>query len=517
MVAAEIEKNDLKQKCFFITPIGDPGTITRNRMDKILEKVLQGGLADLGYNCFRAKGSQAALTVEIIKSIIESHLIVADITDQNPNVFYELAFALTIGKPTCILQQKNIMFDNCKKLSKKTLKKLISGNSKVLVKNSEIIDTLQFLARENLIGKELIDEKGVQSISELFQAVQIVHLLKKPQNVVFNVKDAQIIYYEYALNGQITNIDDVVKKLRLFATDARQDENQTDTIILQALRQQANDRLVEILHSLLFLVCREDMHRILTSLHELFKASVEILGSHNGENMTKIFQYFEPKFFETHNVLCDYAYKSLRFRLVKDFGTYCRDCKDMVMRANPIDDNGILTIQTPVDFKILTKYENDYWDYLDRTISRIVDEKIVYKRLVLLNHDTATQVMKIESFLQKLITYAISKGVTELDHVEIGFVKLSKMDSLYNNIDFHITSTREFSVAFLSSSPQNKFGQSIHVYDVESDFASRMKSDIERIWNNTENCKLDLPSLHKSVDDTMNDLNIKITAIIEQA
>lgn len=486
-------------------------------MDKVLKEILKGGLEALGYNCFRARGSQGALTIEIIKSIIESDLIAADITDQNPNVFYELAFALTIGKPTIILQQKNGLLEICNKLDMTSFNGLIAANSEVLMKNSEISEALDFLSSNNLIDNGLLEGKDIQSISKLFKAVQLVQLLKKKQDTVFNVKDAQIFYYEYSLDGQIANIDYIIEKVQLFANDAITNGNQTDTIILQALRQQANDRLVEILHSLLFLVCREDMHRILYSLHKLFKDSVEDIGNFDGESTARIFQYFEPKFFETHNVLSEYAYRSFRFRLVKDFGTYCRDCKEMVMRADPDDDNGILTIQTPVDFKILNKYENDYGDYLNKTINRIVDEKIAYKRLVLLNNDTANQVIKITSFLEKLIDYATGQKVDKLDHVEIGFVKLSKMDSLYNNIDFHVTSTKEFSVAFLSSSLQGKFGQSIHVYDVESGFALRMQKDVERIWDNGENCKLELPPLYKPVNEIMADLNIKIENIIARA
>jgi hypothetical protein len=39
--------------------------------------------------------------------MVSARLIVADCTDRNPNVFYEIGLAHTIGKPTILLTQKS--------------------------------------------------------------------------------------------------------------------------------------------------------------------------------------------------------------------------------------------------------------------------------------------------------------------------------------------------------------------------------------------------------------------------
>jgi hypothetical protein len=44
---------------------------------------------------------------DIWKAIVSARLIVADCTDRNPNVFYEIGLAHTIGKPTILLTQKS--------------------------------------------------------------------------------------------------------------------------------------------------------------------------------------------------------------------------------------------------------------------------------------------------------------------------------------------------------------------------------------------------------------------------
>lgn len=50
---------------------------------------------------------------DIWKAIVSARLIVADCTDRNPNVFYEIGLAHAIGKPTIMLTQRaeDVPFD----------------------------------------------------------------------------------------------------------------------------------------------------------------------------------------------------------------------------------------------------------------------------------------------------------------------------------------------------------------------------------------------------------------------
>lgn len=43
---------------------------------------------------------------DIIKGLLESEIIVADITPPNPNVFYELGFSHALNKTTILLAQR---------------------------------------------------------------------------------------------------------------------------------------------------------------------------------------------------------------------------------------------------------------------------------------------------------------------------------------------------------------------------------------------------------------------------
>lgn len=87
--------------CFVIAPIGDPDSDTRKRSDKILKHVITPAVESCGYKAVRADkiSEPGMITSQIIEHIVEDALVIADLTDRNPNVFYELAFRHVVKKP----------------------------------------------------------------------------------------------------------------------------------------------------------------------------------------------------------------------------------------------------------------------------------------------------------------------------------------------------------------------------------------------------------------------------------
>jgi hypothetical protein len=111
-----LEKFKDNNICFVIAPIGDPGSEIRRRSDQILEFVIQPAAEDCKYNeVIRADqiSEQGIITNQVIQHIIEARMVVADLTDRNPNVFYELAIRHAIRRPCVQIIQKGekIPFD----------------------------------------------------------------------------------------------------------------------------------------------------------------------------------------------------------------------------------------------------------------------------------------------------------------------------------------------------------------------------------------------------------------------
>lgn len=101
--------------CFFIAPIGDEGSDTRERTDKLMEYIVAEAVDDFGYSVERADqlDEPGSITSQVIQRTTQSDLVIADLTGHNPNVFYELAVRHATGNPCIqlIKSSESIPFD----------------------------------------------------------------------------------------------------------------------------------------------------------------------------------------------------------------------------------------------------------------------------------------------------------------------------------------------------------------------------------------------------------------------
>jgi len=101
--------------CFVIAPIGEPESETRKRSDQILKHIISPAAEECGYEAMRADhiSEPGIITSQVIQHIVDDPLVIADLTDRNPNVFYELAIRHAIKKPLVQIIKKGeaIPFD----------------------------------------------------------------------------------------------------------------------------------------------------------------------------------------------------------------------------------------------------------------------------------------------------------------------------------------------------------------------------------------------------------------------
>lgn len=104
-----------RKTCFIICPLGEEGSEVRATSDKLLNHVLEPVLLKNDFSPLRADQipKVGIITTQIINLLIESPLVVADLTGANPNVFYELAVRHAAHKPYIQIAKKGekIPFD----------------------------------------------------------------------------------------------------------------------------------------------------------------------------------------------------------------------------------------------------------------------------------------------------------------------------------------------------------------------------------------------------------------------
>jgi len=118
MESAMAKSKEKKPLCFVIGPIGHPGTDDRRHADMLLNAVIREALqADsFGYIIKRADedSEPGMINDKIIHDIINAELVVADLTNLNPNAFYELGIRHAAMKPTIHIAKMGtkLPFDN---------------------------------------------------------------------------------------------------------------------------------------------------------------------------------------------------------------------------------------------------------------------------------------------------------------------------------------------------------------------------------------------------------------------
>ena len=104
-----------KKECFVIAPIGEPESETRKRSDLILKYVINPAVEKCGYRATRSDkiSEPGMISSQVIQHIVDDPLVIADLTEMNPNVFYELAIRHVICKPfvQIIKKGEQIPFD----------------------------------------------------------------------------------------------------------------------------------------------------------------------------------------------------------------------------------------------------------------------------------------------------------------------------------------------------------------------------------------------------------------------
>ncbi|WP_197736618.1 hypothetical protein [Rhodanobacter sp. T12-5] len=79
--------------CFYITAIGEEGSEQRKHSDLFVSAIVEPALEPFGLRLVRADAidKPGTITRQIIDYILQSRLVIADLSFHNPNVFYELA------------------------------------------------------------------------------------------------------------------------------------------------------------------------------------------------------------------------------------------------------------------------------------------------------------------------------------------------------------------------------------------------------------------------------------------
>ncbi len=154
-----------KKRCYVIMPFSDTKSCTEEEWTEIFEDVIKPAVEEsgLGYVCERSRAKRENIIKAIVNDLNTAQAVIADLTDDNPNVFYELGVRHTLQRRTILIAQheEDIPFDlkpyptiiyKRSPAGVRQFKQEIKGNFKDIEGNPERADNpiADFLAERNI-------------------------------------------------------------------------------------------------------------------------------------------------------------------------------------------------------------------------------------------------------------------------------------------------------------------------------------------------------------------------------
>ncbi len=96
-----------KKTCFVVTPIGDDNTSIRRHIDGIIDQAIIPAIGEeYEVKVAHREYEIGSINDRVIQSVYNSDLVIANLTELNPNVMFEIAVRYSFGKPAIVIAEK---------------------------------------------------------------------------------------------------------------------------------------------------------------------------------------------------------------------------------------------------------------------------------------------------------------------------------------------------------------------------------------------------------------------------
>lgn len=216
-----VTSKDKPNKVFVIMQVGDKDSAERKRANEVLKYVITPVLTAHGLEPLRGDldPTPGPITSQMIKTLIESPVVIADLTGKNPNVYYELGVAQSFGLPVVILcdSTANLAFDT------KDERTILLGDS-----------TNRLSAEQAEEAKELLEKALKKALEPGY----------RPTTVVSEAAAARSLDQLAPKNPELTAIRDGIDELRTMTRQVYLSASRSSHADISALRSLI-EKLVE--------------------------------------------------------------------------------------------------------------------------------------------------------------------------------------------------------------------------------------------------------------------------------
>jgi hypothetical protein len=99
--------DDDRPQCFVVMPISDPDEYDVGHFKHVFEDIFVPACAIAGFRAFRADQVQETnlIHLDVLQRLVDSPMVLCDLSSRNPNVLFELGLRQAFDKPTTLVQE----------------------------------------------------------------------------------------------------------------------------------------------------------------------------------------------------------------------------------------------------------------------------------------------------------------------------------------------------------------------------------------------------------------------------
>lgn len=216
------------KECFIVCPIGEEGTSQRKRSDQLLKYVITPVCEQKGYKIKRSDLIPGVdkINQTIIDCLVNADLVIADLSDHNPNAFFELGYRTALNKPLIhvIEEGQSIPFDvgNIRTIFYDLTD--LDKTEKTKERLTETIDAIGIIENNEVIESDNVKNSGNGS-DNLTQQQQYLNWII---NGILSIKDDLSELKEIAVNGNNAVLEQIVS---IFTNQMRNMSNPQDKAV----------------------------------------------------------------------------------------------------------------------------------------------------------------------------------------------------------------------------------------------------------------------------------------------
>ncbi|MDT0649416.1 hypothetical protein [Autumnicola edwardsiae] len=207
--------------CFIIMPISDNSSYAKGHFKRVYDYIIKPACISAGFKPLRADDvlNTNHIALDILKMIISSDMALCDLSNQNPNVLYELGIRQAFNKPVALIKDSktNRVFDIQGFRDLEYDENLRIDNVKEIVENLAEIMKITYTERNNQVNSlvkllginpaELSDSTNISVETELILN-QLGSIDRRLDFIENKNKHHQKYYYQKPLKEE-TLFDDI--------------------------------------------------------------------------------------------------------------------------------------------------------------------------------------------------------------------------------------------------------------------------------------------------------------------